>query len=83
MRRSRIQSGVLALYKAFMKEGKGIPGLQDRVRHEFKKNASIPKTEVMRIEYLVRRGWNQLTTIQSSQVSGVGSFVDEKKNDRK
>lgn len=81
MRRSRLQTAVLSLYKAFMKEGKSIPGLQDRVRHEFKKNASIPKTEVMRIEYLIRRGWNQLTTIQSSRVSSVGSFVDEKKTD--
>ena len=52
---------------------------QDNIRFEFKKNAGIPRTEIMRIEHLMRNGQRKLKMIQDPNVSGMGQFVEEKK----
>jgi hypothetical protein len=44
-----------------------------------RKNAQLPKTEMMRIEHLLRQGQRKLSMIQDPNVSSMGSFVEEPK----
>ena len=48
------------------------------VRNEFKKQANVPKTDIMRIEHLVRNGQRKLKMIQDPNVKAMGKFTDEK-----
>nr|ACO15050.1 LYR motif-containing protein ENSP00000368165 homolog [Caligus clemensi] len=77
MPRSKIQSQVLSLYKQCLRSGEGKIGVQDSVRQVFKKNKSIPKTDTIYIEYLLRGGQRKLKMIQDPHVSSVGYFVDK------
>ena len=74
VRHSKIQKQILALYRAFLRAGKTRPGIADYVRNEFKKNASIPRTETLQIEHLYRRGQRQLKMLQRQDVQSVGVF---------
>lgn len=76
---SKVQRQVLALYKSCLRAATNKPGFQENVRFEFKKNASIPRTEFMRIEQLMRNGQRKLKMIQDPNVSGMGQFVEDKK----
>eukprot|EP00058_Branchiostoma_floridae_P016244 XP_002601732.1 hypothetical protein BRAFLDRAFT_215274 [Branchiostoma floridae] len=73
-RRSQLQKQVLSLYKQFLGLSKDKPGLANHVRAEFKKNAQLPKSDVLRIEFLIRRGTRQLQTLRTTSVQQVGSF---------
>lgn len=44
-----------------------------------RKNAQVPKAEMMRIEYLLRQGERKLTMIKDPNVSSMGTFVEDKK----
>ena len=58
------------------------PGFDYAIRTEFKKNAvGLEKTDVLRIEHLMRNGKRKLEMIQDSNVSGMGHFVKEKDNE--
>lgn len=76
-RHSKIQKQVLSLYKQFLRVTKDQPSFQDYIRKEFRKNASMPRTESIKIEYLLRRGWRQLDMLKTSSVSGAGVFENE------
>ena len=71
---SKIQLQVLSLYKQFMRAAKNRPGIAEHVQREFKRNASIQRTDTLQIEYLMRRGHRQLEVIKKSTVQSVGSF---------
>ncbi|XP_029431205.1 succinate dehydrogenase assembly factor 1, mitochondrial [Rhinatrema bivittatum] len=75
MRHSKLQKQVLSLYKQFLKAGKEKPGFLPRVQGEFRNNAKIPKTDIMHIEYLVRRGQRQLEQLKDSHTKQMGCFI--------
>lgn len=74
VRHSKLQLQVLALYRACLRVARNKPGATEYVHQEFHKNALIPKTEVMKIEHLVRRGQRQLESLKKSTTTGIGSF---------
>jgi len=79
VRHSKIQLQVLSLYKSLLRAAKDKPGFDYAIRTEFKKNAvGLEKTDVLRIEHLMRNGKRKLEMIQDSNVSGMGHFIKEK-----
>jgi len=75
--RSRLQKEVLSLYKQCLTAAKGRPGFTGSVKSEFRQHASVPKSETMRIEYLLRKGQKKLDMMRDPNVSGMGHFVDK------
>nr|XP_033793540.1 succinate dehydrogenase assembly factor 1, mitochondrial [Geotrypetes seraphini]XP_033793545.1 succinate dehydrogenase assembly factor 1, mitochondrial [Geotrypetes seraphini] len=75
VRHSKLQKQILSLYKQFLKAGKEKPGFLPRIQDEFRKNAKIPKTDVMHIEYLLRRGQRQLEQLKDSHTKQMGIFI--------
>lgn len=73
-RHSKIQLQILRLYREFLRTGKERPGVQEYVKAEFRKNAVIPRTDILRIEHLLRRAERQLTLLQKPTVKGMGTF---------
>uniref|UniRef100_A0A8D0GE10 Complex 1 LYR protein domain-containing protein n=1 Tax=Sphenodon punctatus TaxID=8508 RepID=A0A8D0GE10_SPHPU len=74
-RHSKLQKQILSLYRAFLKAGKGKPGFLPRIQDEFRRNARIPRTDVMHIEYLLRRGQRQLEQLRDTNTKQMGTFV--------
>lgn len=74
-RHSRLQRQVLSLYRELLRAGRGKPGAEARVRAEFRQQASLPRTDVLRIEYLYRRGRRQLQLLRSGHATAMGAFV--------
>ena len=79
VRHSKIQKQVLSLYKACLRAAKTKPGFDYTIREEFKKNAKIyEKSDVLRIEHLMRHGQRKLDMMKDPNVSGMGHFVEKK-----
>lgn len=76
-RYSKLQLQVLSLYKDFLKLSKEKPGIKNHIKREFKKNISIPKSDIHNIEYLLRRGRKQFNLLSSEDVTGMGNTVDK------
>lgn len=73
-RHSKLQLEVLKLYKHCLRAAEKKPGFLDTVKFEFRKNATIPKTEVLRIEHLIRQGGRRLKMMQDPFVDSMGRF---------
>lgn len=65
------------MYREFLCIARTKPGLSEHVKAEFRKNAAIPKTDTVVIEYLMRRGYRQLEMLKKSNVTGMGMFVKD------
>ncbi|KAM8776531.1 succinate dehydrogenase assembly factor 1, mitochondrial [Rhynchonycteris naso] len=74
-RHSRLQRQVLSLYRELLRAGRGKPGAEARVRAEFRQHACLPRSDVLRIEYLYRRGKRQLQLLRSGHAVATGAFV--------
>uniref|UniRef100_A0A8C9DDK6 Succinate dehydrogenase complex assembly factor 1 n=1 Tax=Prolemur simus TaxID=1328070 RepID=A0A8C9DDK6_PROSS len=74
-RHSRLQRQVLSLFRELLRAGRGKPGAEARVRAEFRKHACLPRSDVLRIEYLYRRGQRQLQLLRSGHAKAMGAFV--------
>lgn len=74
-RHSRLQRQVLSLYRELLRAGRGKPGAEARVRAEFRQHACLPSSDVLRIEYLYRRGRRQLQMLRSGHATAMGAFV--------
>ncbi|XP_037676322.1 succinate dehydrogenase assembly factor 1, mitochondrial [Choloepus didactylus] len=74
-RLSRMQRQVLGLYRELLRAGRGKPGAEARVRAEFRQHACLPRSDVLRIEYLYRRGRRQLQLLRSGHATAMGTFV--------
>lgn len=81
-RHSKLQKQVLSLYRHFLRSSKDKPGFLPQIRAEFRKNARIPRTDVMHIEYLVRRGQRQLEQLQNVHTKQMGAFIKTQQEDR-
>ncbi|KAM8960842.1 succinate dehydrogenase assembly factor 1, mitochondrial [Pelodytes ibericus] len=75
IRHSKLQKQILSLYKEFLRAGKEKPGFLPQIQQEFRKNAKIPKMDVMHIEYLVRRGQRQLDQLKDVNTKQLGAFI--------
>lgn len=73
-RPSRLQRQVLSLYRELLRAGRGKPGAEARVRAEFRQHACLPRSDVLRIEYLYRRGRRQLQLLRSGQAKTLDAF---------
>ncbi|XP_074074934.1 succinate dehydrogenase assembly factor 1, mitochondrial [Macrotis lagotis] len=71
---SRLQRQVLGLYRELLRAARGKPGAEARVRAEFREHARLPRADVLRIEYLYRRGRRQLELLRGSHTTAVGVF---------
>ena len=78
MARSQLQRQVLNLYKSCLVAAKGKPGFEKTIREEFRRNAIVPRTEIIRIEYLLRNGRKKLEMIQDPHITGMGHFIENK-----
>jgi succinate dehydrogenase assembly factor 1 len=84
IRHSKIQLKVLSLYKACLRAAKDKPGFDQTIRTEFKKNSKhIEKSDILRIEHLIRHGERKLNMIKDPNVSGMGHFVEENNDKNK
>ncbi|KAL4647345.1 succinate dehydrogenase assembly factor 1, mitochondrial [Arapaima gigas] len=79
-RHSKLQKQVLALYRQLLRAGQNKPGFLMRIRSEFRENASIPKNNVMHIEYLFRRGQRQLDQIKDANTKQLGAFTKTRRD---
>lgn len=75
MRHSKLQKQILSLYKQFLRAGMAKPGFLPQIQQEFRKNAKIARTDVMHIEYLLRRGHRQLEQLKDVSTKQLGAFV--------
>lgn len=70
--RSKFARDVLRLYADYMRLSRQVQGLRDIARQEFKQNKHLkPKDNLIYIEYLIRRGKSQLTTLQGQGVKSI------------
>jgi hypothetical protein len=70
--RSKLVQDVLRLYAEYMRLSRQVQGLRDIARLEFKQNKHIkPKDNLIYIEYLLRRGKSQLTTLKGQGVTSI------------
>eukprot|EP00057_Strongylocentrotus_purpuratus_P000767 XP_001182916.1 PREDICTED: succinate dehydrogenase assembly factor 1, mitochondrial-like [Strongylocentrotus purpuratus] len=76
-RHSKLQLQVLHLYKAFLRVAENKPGVKPQIKYEFRKGAKMPRTDLMRIEYVMRRAERQLTMLQTGSVDRAGTFTNE------
>ena len=73
--RAGVQKEVLALYKSLHRAARGKPGFDAVIRAEFKKNATVvAKTDIFRIEHMIRNGKRKLEMLEEHNVSSV-SFL--------
>jgi len=73
-RHSKIQLQVLSLYRRFLRVAKTKPGATEYIRHEFRANAKIPRTETIRIEHVLRRSERQLKELSNPGIKSIGVF---------
>ena len=76
-KRSKLQQQVLTLYKMFLRASEDKPGVMAQVQYEFRKDAKMSRTDVLRIEHKIRRAERQLKMLQTGSVDGAGTFKDE------
>ena len=58
------------------------PSFREYIQREFKKNSELPRTDTIKIEYLLRRGWRQLDMLKTSSVSRAGVFEKEEETSK-
>ena len=81
MARSSLQKKILAQYRSFMKISWNNPTLKEHIRTEFKKYGdTIPKSDFLHIEHILRRGEKQLKMLRKERVDGI-RYVGTKKDD--
>lgn len=72
---SKLQLQILNLYRSFLRTSRGDVNLQQHIRTEFRRNTRIPRSEIVRIEYLYRTGLRQLESLRTSRVTNVRVFT--------
>lgn len=72
---SQLQLEVLSLYKRCLRASSNKPSINEIVKQEFRINATIPKSEILRIEHLLRQGSRKLKMINDPFVTSIGKFT--------
>lgn len=74
-KKSQFQLRILGLYAQFVRLSRNRPGLLDKVREEFRANATLsPKEDSLLIDYKLRRARNQLDMLKLNNVKTVKTF---------
>ena len=68
---SRLQICVFSLYRKLIRACEGRPGFKEYIQAEFRKNAKIPRSNILQIEYLMRRGEKQLKDLQRREMQSI------------
>jgi len=71
---SKLQLKVLSLYRLFLRTARDKPGATQHVRDEFRRNAAIPRLEIVRIEHIIRRAERQLKLLSNPSIKSIGLF---------
>ena len=74
---SKLQLEVLKLYKELLRAATNKPGFQANIRSEFRRQATLPRNDSLRIEFQMRLGRRKLDTIRDPHISDMGQFVDK------
>ena len=70
--RTKLAGDVLRLYAEYMRLSRQVQGLRDIAHFEFKQNKHLkPKDNLIYIEYLIRRGKSQLTTLRGHGITSI------------
>ncbi|XP_069483540.1 succinate dehydrogenase assembly factor 1, mitochondrial isoform X8 [Ambystoma mexicanum] len=77
VRHSKLQKQILSLFKQFLRAGREKPGFLPRIQEEFRKNSKIPRSDVMQIEFLLRRGQRQLEQLKDSSTKQMCTFYQK------
>ena len=56
---SKVQLQVLSLYRQCLRVAETKAGFKETVRFEFRRNAAVPRSDILRIEQLMRNGNRQ------------------------
>jgi succinate dehydrogenase assembly factor 1 len=67
-RHSKLQLQVLALYKQCLRVATPKTGFRETVRMEFRRNAAVPRTDILRIEQLMRGGFRHDFRLEHSVI---------------
>lgn len=78
-RHNKLQLQILSLYRQFLRVVKTKPGAEEYVKSEFRKNASIPRKNILQIEQIVRRAERQLESMKKPTTLGIGVFQQDDK----
>lgn len=70
-RHSKVQLQVLSLYKQCLRVAEKKAGFRESVRMEFRRNAAVPRSDILRIEQLMRGGYRQKCTADSTDQNRV------------
>lgn len=68
---SKLQLNIFSLYRKLIRACEGRPGFKQYIQAEFRKNAKIPRSNILRIEYLIRRGEKQLKDLQRREIQSI------------
>ena len=71
---SKLQLKVLSMYRLFLRTARSKPGATQHVREEFRRNAAIPRLEIVRIEHIIRRAERQLKLLSNPSIKSIGLF---------
>jgi succinate dehydrogenase assembly factor 1 len=71
MKYSRLQISIFNLYRQLIRACEGRPGFKEYIQAEFRKNAKIPRSNILQIEYLLRRGEKQLKDLQRVSMQSI------------
>ena len=71
IRYSKLQLTVFGLYKRLIRSCEGRPGFKEYIQSEFRKNAKIPRKNILQIEYLIRKGEKQLKDLQKAECESI------------
>jgi hypothetical protein len=71
---SKLQLDVLSVYRRLLRITRGRPSLFATVRHEFRRDASLSRTDFLAIEYRLRTAQKKLAMLQESgdRLTGIG-----------
>jgi len=72
--KSPAQLYIISLYRKMLRASKTKdPSISTAVKAEFRANRAIPRKELLKVEFFVRKAEKNLKLIQSAQVKGVSS----------
>ena len=71
MKHSRLQISIFNLYRQLIRSCEGRPGFKEYIQAEFRKNAKIPRSNILQIEYLIRRGEKQLKDLKRAEMQSI------------
>uniref|UniRef100_A0A0L8FQG7 Complex 1 LYR protein domain-containing protein n=1 Tax=Octopus bimaculoides TaxID=37653 RepID=A0A0L8FQG7_OCTBM len=77
---SKLQLEVLSLYRQLLRATRNKPGFKSYICDEFRRNMTIPRTNILQIEHIIRNGKKKLDLLKRQEVQSLGVFYKETDN---